>query len=142
MILLLKEPHQVLQIRRLFGKQYPIILVQTNPNFLNPIHFYLIRSDLPLNLPRTAFRKAAFRSVPAEKKTRKHFSGNLRAFCYYSHSMVAGGLEVMSYTMRLACFTSLTMRVLIFSRTSYGMRAQSAVMASTLVTARRAITFS
>ncbi len=54
----------------------------------------------------------------------------------YSHSMVAGGLEVMSYTTRLTLSTSLTMRTEIFSSTSQGMRAQSAVMPSMDVTAR------
>ena len=36
----------------------------------------------------------------------------------HSHSMVAGGFEVISYTTRFACFTSFTIRVEIFSRTS------------------------
>lgn len=35
----------------------------------------------------------------------------LRRFDAHSHSIVAGGLLVMSYTMRLIPFTSLTMRV-------------------------------
>ena len=56
----------------------------------------------------------------------------------YSHSTVAGGLLVISYTTRLICPTSLTTRVETFSRTSYGIRAQSAVIPSTLVTARSA----
>ena len=46
----------------------------------------------------------------------------------YSHSTVAGGFEVMSYTTRLTCGTSLTMRFAARARTSYGRRAQSAVM--------------
>lgn len=54
----------------------------------------------------------------------------------YSHSIVAGGLEVISYTTRFTLSTSFTMRVEIFSRTSHGMRAQSAVMPSMEVTAR------
>lgn len=36
----------------------------------------------------------------------------------HSHSMVAGGLDVMSYTIRLAWSTSLMMREEIFSKTS------------------------
>ena len=39
-------------------------------------------------------------------------------FVSYSHSMVAGGLLVMSYTIRLMWGTSLTMRTLTRSRTS------------------------
>ena len=54
----------------------------------------------------------------------------------YSHSMVPGGLLVMSSTTRLTSRTSLVIRVLIFSSTSYGSRPQSAVIASSLVTGR------
>ena len=54
----------------------------------------------------------------------------------YSHSIVAGGLLVMSYTTRLMCSTSFTIRVEIFSNTSHGMRAQSDVIPSMDVTAR------
>ena len=54
----------------------------------------------------------------------------------HSHSMVPGGLDVMSSATRLTPSTSLMMRELRRSRRSYGRRAQSAVMASSLVTAR------
>ena len=37
--------------------------------------------------------------------------------CSYSHSIVAGGLLVISYTMRLTPSTSLTMRLEIVSST-------------------------
>ena len=57
----------------------------------------------------------------------------------YSHSIVAGGLEVMSYTTRLIPFTSLTIRVDTVFSTSYGSRTQSAVMPSVLWTARTAM---
>ena len=57
----------------------------------------------------------------------------------YSHSIVAGGLLVMSYTTRLTPFTSLTMRLEAAARTSSGIRAQSAVMKSVVDTARRAM---
>ena len=59
-------------------------------------------------------------------------------YTFYSHSIVAGGLDVMSYTMRLICATSLTMRTDTRSSTSYGMRAQSAVIKSVVVTERSA----
>jgi hypothetical protein len=52
----------------------------------------------------------------------------------YSHSMVPGGLLVMSSTTRLTSRTSLVIRVEIRASTSYGSRAQSAVIASSLVT--------
>jgi hypothetical protein len=59
----------------------------------------------------------------------------------YSHSIVAGGFDEMSYTTRLTPGTSLTIRDEIFARTSYGSFAQSAVMPSSEVTARTATTF-
>ena len=52
----------------------------------------------------------------------------------YSHSMVPGGLLVTSRTTRLTSRTSLVIRVEIRASTSYGSRAQSAVIASSLVT--------
>jgi len=55
----------------------------------------------------------------------------------HSHSMVAGGLLVTSRTTRLTWGTSLVTRVEIRARTSAGSRAQSAVIASSLVTGRR-----
>ena len=71
---------------------------------------------------------------------------NARDFCgtvvprslagVYSHSIVAGGLEVMSYSTRLMPCTSLTIRTEIFSSTSQGIRAQSDVIPSIDVTAR------
>jgi hypothetical protein len=54
----------------------------------------------------------------------------------YSHSMVAGGLLVTSRTTRLISGTSLVIRVEIRASTSSGSRAQSAVIASSLVTGR------
>ena len=60
----------------------------------------------------------------------------------YSHSIVLGGLELMSYTTRLTPVTSLMMRLDTRARNSCGRRAQSAVMASRLVTARMAAMFS
>src|SRR5207302_2026539 len=58
----------------------------------------------------------------------------------YSHSIVPGGFDVMSNTTRFTPLTSLTMRLLIRASTSYGTRAQSAVIASSLVTTRTATT--
>ena len=54
----------------------------------------------------------------------------------YSHSMVPGGLLVMSSTTRFTSGTSLVIRVEIRPSSSPGSRAQSAVMASSLVTGR------
>lgn len=60
-------------------------------------------------------------------------------FDYYSNSIVAGGLPVQSYMTRFTPFTSLTMRVVVFWRTSHGSCAHSAVMKSLVMTARRAM---
>ena len=57
----------------------------------------------------------------------------------YSHSMVPGGLDVTSSTTRLTPGTSAMMRFESCSTSSYGRRAQSAVIASSLVTARMTI---
>jgi hypothetical protein len=54
----------------------------------------------------------------------------------HSHSIVDGGFDVMSSTTRFTAGTSLTIRDEIVSSRSYGSRAQSAVIASSLVTAR------
>ena len=50
--------------------------------------------------------------------------------------MVPGGLDVMSYTTRLIPGTEFTIRLEIFDKVSAGIRYQSAVMPSVLVTAR------
>jgi hypothetical protein len=60
---------------------------------------------------------------------------------HYSHSIVPGGFDVMSYTTRLMPRTSLTILLEIVRRTSYGSGAQSAVMPSSLSTARTAQVF-
>ena len=50
--------------------------------------------------------------------------------------MVAGGLLEISYTTRLIPGTSLTIRLEIRANISWGKRAQSAVIKSSVVTAR------
>src|SRR6266498_5803804 len=60
----------------------------------------------------------------------------------YSHSIVPGGLDVMSYTTRFTPATSLTMRLLRASSTVESRRAQSAVMPSSDVTARTMMGYS
>lgn len=58
----------------------------------------------------------------------------------HSHSIVAGGFVDTSYTTRFTPGTSLAMRLAARVRSEAGKRAQSAVMPSSLVTARRATT--
>lgn len=64
------------------------------------------------------------------------FRSDFRIICY-SHSIVPGGLLVMSSTTRFTSLTSLVILVEIRSNKSYGNRDQSAVMASSLETGRR-----
>jgi len=52
----------------------------------------------------------------------------------YSHSIVAGGLLVMSYTTLFTPLTSLTILLDAFSNTSYGSLVHSAVIKSVVVT--------
>src|ERR1700736_67260 len=62
----------------------------------------------------------------------------LRPSLHYSHSIVPGGFEVMSYTTRFTPRTSFTIRFEIVFSTSYGSGTQSAVMPSSECTARTA----
>src|SRR5262249_19606203 len=57
---------------------------------------------------------------------------------HHSHSIVPGGLEVMSYTTRFTPLTSLTIRFEIALRTGLGKSTQSAVIPSSEYTARTA----
>src|SRR5208283_6141195 len=56
----------------------------------------------------------------------------------YSHSIVPGGFNVMSYTTRFTPFTSFTIREETFFSTSCGSATQSAVIPSSELTARTA----
>ena len=78
---------------------------------------------------------APFPSRPSRRKRRR------AAFCGsdHSHSMVPGGLLVTSSTTRLTSGTSPVIRLLIVASRSYGMRDQSAVIASSLDTGRSTI---
>src|SRR5881628_3302389 len=58
----------------------------------------------------------------------------------HSHSIVAGGFELTSYTTRFTPRTSLMIRLLMRASTSGGKANQSAVIPSRLVTARSATT--
>lgn len=84
-----------------------------------------------------------------EKPLAMIYYPELRAFIwiisclfFYSHSIVLGGFGEMSSTTRLTPRTSLIILVLILASMSSGMRDQSAVIASTLSTIRKAMTLS
>lgn len=61
---------------------------------------------------------------------------------FHSHSIVPGGLLVISYTTQFIPLTSLIIRFDIFANTSGGNSNQSAVIPSVNVTERNAQTFS
>src|SRR5207249_2110602 len=65
----------------------------------------------------------------------------LRTLFIHSHSIVAGGLLLTSKTTRLTPDTLLMTRVATRDSRSSGSRDQSAVMKSSVCTARRAMTF-
>src|SRR5699024_11834041 len=69
-----------------------------------------------------------FKNRKKPVKTFIHYQIKLRN---YSHSTVAGGLLVMSYTTRLIPSTSFVIRLEILSNKSNGILAQSAVTPST-----------
>src|SRR3954469_9682386 len=69
-------------------------------------------------------------------------NAKLNSEACHSHSIVEGGLLLMSYTTRLMPRTSLTMRDEIEASRSCGRRAQSAVIPSRLSTARIATVYS
>jgi len=89
-------------------------------------------------------------STNTKRRTRNTEHGTLQTFRLfklkneesYSHSIVAGGFELMSYTTRFTPFTLLMISLDILARKSYGNCAQSAVMASVDVTALNATAFS
>jgi len=91
--------------------------------------------------PTQNFRPSRF-SRPHEAQTVTRWSlvrcepGYKASAGGYSHSIVAGGFDVTSSTTRLTPGISFTIRAEIVSTRSYGSRAQSAVIASSLVTAR------
>ena len=74
--------------------------------------------------------------VPVWDEARCLAEARHRGLGGYSHSIVAGGFEVRSSATRFTPGTSLTIRLAIVSSSSCGSRAQSAVIASSEVTAR------
>ena len=93
-----------------------------------------------LFVPATLFGLSNNPSLGRFRESRRCSANRLRTRDY-SHSMVPGGLLVMSKTTRFTPFTSFTIRLLMRASTSYGTRAQSAVIASSLVTTLMATTF-
>ena len=84
-----------------------------------------MRVEIVVQARRAAFRRADHEERRKDESRRR-----------YSHSIVAGGFDEMSSATRFTPGTSLMMRFEIRSRSSYGRRAQSAVIASSEVTAR------
>src|SRR5262249_18405367 len=97
--------------------------------------------DRPLRRPdreaRAVPRRASPAGAPAPAPPRRRRSRRQTTkLGGYSHSIVAGGFDVTSRTTRFTPAISFTIRPEIVSIKSYGSRAQSAVMASSEMTAR------
>lgn len=114
--------------------------------FFNTVSLFLIKkhakspinSDFKIN--RNIKKRYCFYTISPILRTQRNAVKSMFSLqmllVNYSHSIVAGGLLVISYTTRLMCATSFTNLVDIFSNTSQGIRAQSEVIPSTEVTAR------
>ncbi len=89
----------------------------------------------PVTAARTPASPTAATTAAPQRLPRARTSSPPRRRCH-SHSMVPGGLLVMSSTTRFTSRTSLVMRVEILASTSYGTRVQSAVIASSDDTGR------
>jgi len=83
--------------------------------------------------PRPPERGQGYYSLPVMK-----LDVGIAVELIYSHSIVAGGLLVISYTILLMCPTSFTILVEALSRTSYGILAHWAVIKSVVDTALKA----
>src|SRR4051812_48569079 len=81
--------------------------------------------------------RVSARSIPGTWRGAR--GGNRVSPTLYSHSIVEGGFDDTSRATRFTPGISLMMRLEIVSIRSYGRRAQSAVMASSEVTARTTI---
>ncbi|KXL52509.1 hypothetical protein CLNEO_22050 [Anaerotignum neopropionicum] len=71
-------------------------------------------------LDKSIFKKSSMFLVRLENKN-PYEPSNIkvrRGWLIYSHSIVAGGFEVTSYTIRFTCFTSFTILTLTRSNTS------------------------
>ena len=68
--------------------------------------FYLISESCGLQVRR--FRNVL---IGRYRNRKKPYEKHEQMFQYYSHSIVAGGLDVMSYTTRFTPGTSATMRL-------------------------------
>src|SRR5919201_3433036 len=104
-----------------------VVAPQNKPARLDPIRRVTHESPAPLRGAMRTFVRCGIqpRDVEASAFAR-----------LYSHSMVAGGFELRSRATRFTPGISLMIRDEIASSTSYGSRAQSAVIASSDVTAR------
>src|ERR1700722_5909797 len=81
------------------------------------------------------FQRRGILRMGAQAKKKQH---RISEISFHSHSIVAGGLLLISYTTRLIPFTPLMISFDTSARNVYGKCAQSAVIPSTDVTARSA----
>src|SRR5262249_49239526 len=96
----------------------------------------LLQAEAPQQLERAAPVRGGLGDVLLDVGGLAPHERNLPKGASHSPSVVAGGLGVTSRTTRLTCGISFTIRDETSSTRSYGSRAQSAVIASSEVTAR------
>jgi hypothetical protein len=113
-----------------FGNSFTTKVIPPGPK---PIHPYQTLFHSGTYAPRFSFRSLQITSILFRISTFKFVT-----FTPYSHSIVLGGFELMSYTTLLMPLTSFTILVEIRSKTSAGSRVQSAVIASSDSTTRTA----
>ncbi len=119
---------RVLQKRRILG----VVAAEHQPLGLDPVRRSQRTASHSAGSACTARRNSSATSAIA-RRLRTGASDR------YSHSIVAGGFDVTSSTTRFTAGISLMIRDETSSIRSYGSRAQSAVIASSDVTARIAI---
>ena len=136
-----KGPFPMFPLGDLFDKQITLRMGQVNVKRWVDDLLPLLADDAdPLGLDDLVTHRMPFEQAPyAYEIFQKKMDGCVKVVLeprVYSHSMVPGGFDVMSSATRLTPGTSAMMRLDSRCSTSPGRRAQSAVMASSLVTAR------
>ena len=99
-------------------------------------HNLNLKTILNKNFNSNLYRKNRIKIIAIEI-----YMSNLKNL-FYSHSIVAGGFELMSYTTRFTPLTLFIISLEIFIKNSYGKCTQSAVIPSVDSTALSATTFS
>ncbi len=104
-----------------------------------PLGEHIIRQHEITFQPASEYCRTSSKPIPRFAPVTNATGGLERVTKDYSHSMVPGGLLVMSRTTRFTSRTSLVIRVDMAAKRSWGSLDQSAVIASSLDTGRNTI---